>query len=214
MFQVDGIGQCDTDDTVPSESTTHQEEEQYAEVQETMRMNSSLEVSSLNLHDYCGQIENSAVSSVLDKAEQTDLTYSRSVTTETQTDQKETSSVSTQTETFNGNTETMPQKCKTFADAEVQCNRPAFTYESIQTDQKFMFYTGIPSKQVFEALFDEMDDAHQQTTRTESNQRGKKGRPRSLRLIDEFFLVLMRLRLGLLLEDIADRFKIAKSNKH
>lgn len=39
----------------------------------------------------------------------------------------------------------------------------------------------------------------------------EQGRPRFLRLIDELFLVLMRLRLGLLLEDLTDRFLISTS---
>jgi len=39
----------------------------------------------------------------------------------------------------------------------------------------------------------------------------KQGRPRLLRTIDELFLVLMRLRVGLVLQCIADRFHISKS---
>ena len=94
-------------------------------------------------------------------------------------------------------------------DAGVQCTRPVLTYESLESDQKFMFYTGVPSKPVFEALFSEMEDAESHTARKGTSL--EKGRPRTLRLIDEFFLVLMSLRLGLLLEDIADRFCISKS---
>ena len=37
----------------------------------------------------------------------------------------------------------------------------------------------------------------------------KPGRKRKLALIDELFAVLMRLRLGLLLEDVADRFGVS-----
>ena len=74
-----------------------------------------------------------------------------------------------------------------------------------------MFYTGVPNKQVFYALFDEMSDASEKTKRNASNSNSGTGRPRSLRLIDEFFMVLMRLRLGLLLGDLGDRFSISKS---
>lgn len=40
---------------------------------------------------------------------------------------------------------------------------------------------------------------------------GKPGRKRNLALIDEFFAALMRLHLGLLLEDVADRFEISST---
>ena len=39
----------------------------------------------------------------------------------------------------------------------------------------------------------------------------KKGRPRSLEPLEEFFLVLVRLRLGLMEQDIADRFRLSCS---
>lgn len=94
-------------------------------------------------------------------------------------------------------------------DISLQTNRPNIVYEDIKHDnQKVMFYTGIPSSDIFDAIFEEIkDDALQQTGRKSSDT----GRPRSLRLIDEFLLVLMRVRLGLLLEDLADRFKIGTS---
>jgi len=38
------------------------------------------------------------------------------------------------------------------------------------------------------------------------------GRPRSVRIIDEFFMVLMRLRLGLLYEDLAFRFRLSTTS--
>ena len=71
-----------------------------------------------------------------------------------------------------------------------------------------MFYTGIPSAKIFDAIFEEIaEDAVVQTGR----KGGDIGRPRSLRVVDEFVMVLMRVRLGLLLEDLADRFKIGTS---
>jgi len=78
-------------------------------------------------------------------------------------------------------------------------------YEDLKN---MMFYAGLPSASLFYDVFDEIkDDVHTQTER----KLREVGRPRSLLLIDEFLLVLMRLRLGLLLEDLADRFKIGTS---
>ena len=71
-----------------------------------------------------------------------------------------------------------------------------------------MFYTGLPNSVTFKLLFDEMNDAFDQTRRKGA---GNNGRRRAPRLVDEFFLMLMRLRLGLLLEDLADRFHISKA---
>ncbi|XP_014782225.1 uncharacterized protein LOC106877736 [Octopus bimaculoides] len=60
----------------------------------------------------------------------------------------------------------------------------------------------------FDCLFDEIkDDAASETARHGASTEQR--RPRQFRLIDEFFLVLMRLRLGLLLEDLAYRFCIS-----
>ena len=94
-------------------------------------------------------------------------------------------------------------------DVSLQTERPDIVYEDIKHDnKKVMFYTGIPSSEIFDAIFEEIeDDVAQQTGRKS----GEIGRPWSLRPIDEFLLVLMRVRLGLLLEDLADRFKIGTS---
>jgi len=78
-----------------------------------------------------------------------------------------------------------------------------------KNDKKVMFYTGLPNGGTFHALFDEMGDAERATQRQSTG--NKKGRPRQLRMIDEFFLVLMRLRLGLLVEDLAFRFQVSTS---
>ncbi|ESO88648.1 hypothetical protein LOTGIDRAFT_125704 [Lottia gigantea] len=99
----------------------------------------------------------------------------------------------------------------TSVDAGTQFNKPSVTIEDINSDEKCMFYTGVPNKSVFYALFDEMGDASEKTKQNNSSSSSGTGRPRSLRLIDEFFMVLMRLRLGLLLGDLADRFFVSKS---
>ena len=66
-----------------------------------------------------------------------------------------------------------------------------------------LFYTGIPDCHTLEALFDGMKDDQQLKGKS------KGGRPSSL--VDEFFLVLLRLHLGLLLEDLAAGFRISLS---
>ena len=84
-------------------------------------------------------------------------------------------------------------------------------------DAKTTFYTGLPSFAVFMALFTFLEpkmgkvsvwsgNSGRDITRGESS----KGRKRKLSLEEELLAVLMRLRLGLLLEDMADRFDIAK----
>ncbi len=84
-------------------------------------------------------------------------------------------------------------------------------------DAKAKLYTGLPSFAVFMALFTFLEpkmgkvsvwsgNSGRDITRGESS----KGRKRKLSLEEELLAVLMRLRLGLLLEDMADRFDIAK----
>ena len=108
-------------------------------------------------------------------------------------------------------------------DFSVQCEKPPKTIEDTENSkEKCMFYTGVPNAQILHALFDEISDVCENTTRNRTNsESGDKqrdmlysesgGRPRRLRPIDEFFLILIRLRLGLLLEDLADRLFIVKS---
>lgn len=82
-----------------------------------------------------------------------------------------------------------------------QVRRPTFTFDDVaESKNKVMFFTGIPDAGTFRALFDELGEGMSVST---------SGRPKSLRLIDEFFMVLMRLRLGLLLEDLSVRFHVS-----
>ncbi|WAR24139.1 ALPL-like protein [Mya arenaria] len=92
----------------------------------------------------------------------------------------------------------------------VQAMLPTLVYEDVMDNpSKLNFYTGIPNKGLFNALFDEMGDMQEKPQTRCRKSSG--GRPRALRLIDEFFMVLMRLRLGLLVADLAARFCISQA---
>ncbi|KAL3862565.1 hypothetical protein ACJMK2_008524 [Sinanodonta woodiana] len=152
---------------------------------------------SIHLHDYCGPINLN------------DIATSKNQSTQTNTVLR--IDVSTQYDFNEMSYEYGTPVNKVTVDYGVQVNSPVLTFEDIEhDDQKFLFYTGVPNSAIFKALFDEIkDDATSQTARYGAT--SGKGRPRHLRLIDEFFLVLMRLRLGLLLEDLADRYNIGTS---
>lgn len=122
------------------------------------------------------------------------------VSTDTQTDVTD---VKTKFET---STQTDAKKT---VDVGIQVSLPQLTFDDIRgDDQKCVFYTGIPESSTFEALFQEIVlDAEECTGGNRDKSVG--GRPRTLRIIDEFFMVLVRLRLGLLLEDLAFRFCVS-----
>lgn len=177
-------------------------EENYLNL--SLRSCDVLECVSTKFHDYCGQDICSVETKRLPKSSQTDtIIRNGHSNSQTQTDTTvETHipimrSVGTQTD---------------FAEQKntgTQVRLPDLTIEDIDSQEMCMFYTGIPSKEEFYLLFNELDDASQNTHRAGDGT--KKGRPRSLRLIDEFFMVLLRLRLGLLLEDLSFRFKVSKA---
>ena len=77
-------------------------------------------------------------------------------------------------------------------DFGVQCNLPILTFDDIKHDDDLVsFYTGIPSRQTFEAVFDEIkDDAETRTSRRKVNYQTVSGRrPRTLGILNEFFMV-------------------------
>lgn len=162
---------------------------------------------SLNMHDYHKDWTTCAGEVPKNKETQTIML---TVDSSTQTDESSFNSMAMK-KCFSSSAETQTDG-KLFVDKGIQVSRPVFTFEDVeQDDSKILFYTGIPNKETFYAVFDEIkDNALESTTRlgiSSSNQ----GRPRRLRIIDEFFLVLMRLRLGLLLEDLSDRFNVSVS---
>lgn len=122
------------------------------------------------------------------------------------------SSIGTQTDITGPMMEQLvvPDEKKVVKSVSTQAVTPDLCLEDIESsDDKCMFYTGLPNASTIKMLFGKMTDAAEHTQRNGAS--AKKGRPRSLRLVDEFFLVLLRLRLGLLLEDLAQRFHISKS---
>ncbi|XP_070174289.1 uncharacterized protein [Littorina saxatilis] len=86
-------------------------------------------------------------------------------------------------------------------DLEDRCTASiSLVFEDISSNKdKVNFYTGIPNGETFKAVFDELSSDRDHLRR-------EVGERSQLRYVDEFLLVLMRLRLGLLLGDLADRF--------
>ena len=77
------------------------------------------------------------------------------------------------------------------------------------TDADIKFYTGLPNRQIYISLFQTcVANAVEQFVRKNDN---GISREHKLRFIDEYLLVLVRPRLGLLLRDLAYRFRISAS---
>lgn len=157
--------------------------------------------SSLYFNDYCGDV-----------SMKTSKHFNQSVQTS-----PDAVSIGTQTEISTVPFKVLTKECGTQTETisntinttcSIQCNRPTLTYEDIKvSDENVCFYTGFPSAAVFEHLYNEIKDDDQ----LNSCASAEGGRPSSLRLIDEFLMVLMRLRLGLLLQDLAYRFHVSSS---
>lgn len=75
--------------------------------------------------------------------------------------------------------------------------------EQCMTDDSIVhYYTGLPSREVFDALVEHIESF---ITACNSSNRGRR---RHLSTANEFFLVLMRLRLALQVEDLRYRFQL------
>ena len=97
----------------------------------------------------------------------------------------------------------------------VKHQHAAFRLENIaEDDAKVLFYTGFPSYAHLKACFDFLGQGTTQLQYRDSRrvfEMSNKGRPRKLSPLEEFFLTMVRLRLGLLEQDIAYRFSISQS---
>ncbi|XP_064462131.1 uncharacterized protein LOC135372454 [Ornithodoros turicata] len=81
------------------------------------------------------------------------------------------------------------------------------------SNEDMQFYTGLPSYAVFESILKFLNPGEQgENVKAWSSGRAtssKMGRPRSLTVQNEFFLFLVRSRLGLFEKDLADRFCVS-----
>ena len=95
-------------------------------------------------------------------------------------------------------------------------NKQKFRLESISDDnEKVRFYTGFASLAALMTCFHFLGPSVKKLnywgSTCETGVKSNKGRRRILCPLDEFFLVLVRLRLGLFEQDIAYRFDISQS---
>ena len=98
---------------------------------------------------------------------------------------------------------------------------PYFSWRSIKSDARMNFYTGITTIKMFNVIFSLLQPYLSRVTywngpikhrKTLMNKKKKTlSSSRKLSQKDEFLLVLMRLRLGLLCVDVADRFGVSPS---
>ncbi len=106
----------------------------------------------------------------------------------------------------------------------VQVNMPSLTAEDLKgNDQKTRFYTGFVNFGTFMLIFNNLlqvadklnywngKDSLKDKPYLEDANRQKPGPKRKMRLIDEYLMVFMRLRLGLLEQDLAERFRVSVS---
>uniref|UniRef100_G3MQG1 THAP-type domain-containing protein n=1 Tax=Amblyomma maculatum TaxID=34609 RepID=G3MQG1_AMBMU len=89
----------------------------------------------------------------------------------------------------------------------------------MHNDDDMRFYTGLPSYAMFKTILEFLNPGDngenirmwsaQQSQPAQQSTPSRMGRPKSLTVENEFFLFLVRLRLGLFEKDLADRFCIS-----
>ena len=97
-------------------------------------------------------------------------------------------------------------------------NTQPFSWSNIKTDKKMKFYTGITTISMFNLMFTWIKPCLPKIVFWRGSKRIFASRVSHIRCPvqkvcgrDQFFLVLIRLRLGLFTEDLADRFCISPS---
>ena len=81
------------------------------------------------------------------------------------------------------------------------------------SDSDILFYTGLPTYLILMSVFRFIEPLLSQLNyRPESESVYIRGRHRALPPVDEFFMVLLRLRLALLENDLSHRFNISLSS--
>ena len=98
-----------------------------------------------------------------------------------------------------------------------QTDTSRFCIEQIKDDKGLVhFYTGFEDYEILMICFNFLGPSVQRLQYWNSNKTSKdtqetRGAPRTLSFLNDFFLVLCRLRLGLLEQDLAFRFQISQS---
>ena len=77
----------------------------------------------------------------------------------------------------------------------------------VYSDSDILFYTGLPTYCILMSIFKE-PLLSKLNYRPESTSEYIRGRHRALHPVDEFFMVLIQLRLAFLEKDLAHRFKL------
>ncbi|XP_033745805.1 uncharacterized protein LOC117331295 [Pecten maximus] len=176
-------------------------------LQSSLHANISFLETSVFMHDYAGVISENHVCSQTNKSEQTD-----DVVILSREEFEELCCLPHPSE---------EETKQNTVDVGIQCKLPDITIEDIKNnDDDVMFYTGLPSFPALIMILSRLKTRANNMSYWRGNhsagekryQRSGKQKPgpkRKLRIEDEFLLVMMRLRLGLLLEDLARRFCIS-----
>ena len=139
-------------------------------------------------------------------------------------DSVKTKDASTLTAVVGEEIEELIKECKLLrrdlAECETKLKAAELRISSVRfDDKKIQFYTGFASYKMFKAYYDFLGPAVDNLTYWDSGkgaesiagcEKGSKGRRRTLLPIDEFFLVIIQLRLGLLEKDLAYRFGLSQ----
>ena len=97
----------------------------------------------------------------------------------------------------------------------IKQKRPFSIHDIKDNDKLINFYTGLQSYKVFKWLYNRLSHKISGITYTNSKKESegkKRGPKRLLSGEEEMFLTLVRIRLGLLEEDLAHRFKMSQSS--
>ena len=110
---------------------------------------------------------------------------------------------------------TIVRLSQTISNLEEQLHASKFCLENIsKDDDKVLFYTGFPNYTALKVCYNYLGPAVDNLTywgsKTDSQSKCH-GRNRLLLPVEEFYMVLVKLRLGLFEKDLADRFNVSIS---
>ena len=95
---------------------------------------------------------------------------------------------------------------------KLELSKQKFSLENIKDNNKLVvFYTGFPSYSALNTCFTFLGPAVNFLQYHEAGALERRYRPHILSPIEEFFLVMVRLRLGLMEQDLAYRFNVSQS---